>query len=439
MTIFKVENLNPAARELLGARWAMPQGEVEQLVSRVLQESFSADDRAAAAELFAEEANQPPYQMAGDGIAVIAVTGVLTKRYNLYTWWFGGTAMEHLAARLKAAENDPAVVAVVLDVDSPGGTVDGTKELADKIAAFNKPVVAFANGLAASAAYWCACRADEIMASSLAEVGSIGVVLRHVEYADALKDAGIKVSYITAGKYKRLANEAEPLSDEGRDYLQAILDHIYSVFVDDVASGRKVSVETVVKMAEGRIFIGQKALDAGLIDSLGTLEQAIARAGVLAVDGGESGRDKSGKDKSSETFSEAGESDMEIKDLTVEMLAAERGDLVETLEKQGAAAERVRIAEIKEAAFPGQEALAAELINDNIAADEARRRLMAAEKKSRAATAQAEVDEDKETFGELGPDGEAAAGGGGESQSKKEDALAAKMAAKGRKLMGVKE
>jgi len=131
--------------------------------------------------------------------------------------------------------------------------------------------------MVASAAYYIASAADKIFISGdMPPIGSIGVVTSHIDYSKMDERHGIKETEIYAGKYKRIASYVEPLSQEGREYIQDRVDYIYSIFVNDVAKYRGVSVDTVLKnMADGQIFIGRQALDAGLVDGVSTFDQLL--------------------------------------------------------------------------------------------------------------------------------------------------------------------
>ena len=176
--------------------------------------------------------------------------------------------MRDIASCLRRAAADSRVKAIMLDVDSPGGTVDGIEELAEAVSQVGlmKPVYAFADGLMASAAYWLSCSAREIAAPATAQVGSIGVILIHREYSKALEENGIACNIIAAGHYKAAGNAVEPLSEEMRSYLQAGVDETYDLFLKAVEKGRGVDREKSLTMADGKIFSGSEALSKGLID-----------------------------------------------------------------------------------------------------------------------------------------------------------------------------
>lgn len=214
-----------------------------------------------------------------DGVAIIPVDGAIAKRMNLFSQISGGVSTQMLQRDIEIALNDPKVKAIILNVDSPGGTVDGTAEVADFIFQNRgqKPVVAFSDGMICSAAYWIASAADSIhITGHTNNIGSIGVVASHRDYSGYEKALGFKTTEITAGKYKRISSQYEPLSDVGRADIQEKVDTLYSVFVDAVAKNRSVALETVLSdMADGRVFIGRQAIENGLVDGVSTLDDLI--------------------------------------------------------------------------------------------------------------------------------------------------------------------
>jgi len=217
-------------------------------------------------------------QVNGDGIKVLSYSGTIMKSNSGLNALSGGISTLQMKKDIQAAINDSSVDGIVLSIDSPGGTVDGTKELADYILSVRgtKPIVAYADGLMASAAYWIGASTDAIVAYDTTQVGSIGVIMTHLDYSGAAEKEGIKPTVMRAGKYKALGNRYEPLSNEAKELLQNDLDYYYSMFIDHVAESRAVTPEVVVGvMAEGRIFIGTKAKEAGLVDEIGGIEEAI--------------------------------------------------------------------------------------------------------------------------------------------------------------------
>ncbi len=208
-------------------------------------------------------------------VVVIPIEGLLSKSRGLFQAMFGGLALREISTLFKAAIADSAVSGVLLRIDSPGGAVDGVQELAREVFAArgSKPIVAYTDGMMTSAAYWVGAAADRIYISGdTTEVGSIGVVATHVDYSRSEAQQGIKTTEIVAGKYKRIASPHSPLTDSGRAAIQEMVDEIYAAFVADVATFRDRPVSIVnEKMAEGRVFIGAKAIKAGLVDDMSSL------------------------------------------------------------------------------------------------------------------------------------------------------------------------
>lgn len=214
-----------------------------------------------------------------DSTAVIQIVDIITKNPTFWDILFGSTSSVDIARQLKSALDDPSVESILLNIDSPGGLVDGTQELADLVYSSRgrKPIVAYSDGMIASAAYWIGSAADRIYISGdTISIGSIGVVATHREYSAWEKKVGIKTTEIYAGKYKRIASQYKPLSQEGKASIQDRVDYLYSIFVDEVAKHRGVSSEKVLKdMADARIFIGKQAVAAGLVDGISTFDNLI--------------------------------------------------------------------------------------------------------------------------------------------------------------------
>jgi len=215
-------------------------------------------------------------------IAVLPLFGPLTRRASMLTALFGGTSLEKWLAAFDKLVADSAVGAVVLDVDSPGGTVDGVPEAAEHIykARGPKPIVAVANAWAASAAYWVASAADELIVTPSGEVGSIGVWLMHVDSSKHLEMLGEKVTVIAAGEHKAEWNPYEPLSEEAKEEGQRGVDHYYSMFASAVAKHRGVTPAKVRNgFGKGRMVRAQDALGEGMVDRIATLDQTVKRLG----------------------------------------------------------------------------------------------------------------------------------------------------------------
>jgi len=334
-------------------------------------------------------------QINADGLAVVRIFGPMLRGASPYDLLFGDvTDMDLVTKALENAVESETVRGILLHIDSPGGTVDGTKELADFVAMVNevKPVQVFSDGMIASAAFWVASAAERITSTETAQIGSIGVVAMHVDESELDKKIGIKRTYVYNGKFKRIANDAEPLSEEARKYLQERVDAIYDIFVNDVAEHRGVSSEKIIGQ-ESKVYLSKAAQAEGLVDEVSSFNAAytslLRRVGImnkaeLKSDFG---------DLYSEVLSEG------MVGATKEDLEKAHADKVKEWMEAGGKAERERISDIQESAFDGQEKLVAKLIKDGVTADEARRQLIADQK----AKTQEALDEiEKGDTGDLG-------------------------------------
>jgi len=217
----------------------------------------------------------------GGAVAVIPIRGVIAHRMSAMEDSSGGTSAEGIGRMLRAAMADQSVGTILLDIDSPGGTVTGVSELAAELFAMRgqgKKIVAQVNGMAASAAYWLAAQADEIVSLPSGVAGSIGVFMAHKSLAKALEQEGIDVTLISAGKYKVEGNPFQALTEEAKAVMQAEVDAAYAQFVKDVARGRGVSPADVRNgYGEGRALTAKDAKAAGLIDKIATMDETIGR------------------------------------------------------------------------------------------------------------------------------------------------------------------
>jgi len=222
--------------------------------------------------------NRGPALAAGGKVAVLPVYGVMSPRMNMMTRYSGGTSAEQLGADITALARDPSVSAIVLDVDSPGGAATGVPELAAQIraAAQDKKIIAMVNHLAASAAYWVASQASEVVCTPSGEVGSIGVYMVHLDESQMYANAGITPTIIRAGKYKAEGNSLEPLGEDARAAMKAVIDDWYGKFTAAVATGRGTTVKDVRQnFGEGRCVSSAQALKAGMIDRVATMDELL--------------------------------------------------------------------------------------------------------------------------------------------------------------------
>lgn len=258
-------------------------GVIEEVVRlRMDGQRFTEDE--IAERLAAADAAAAPRQMAPPGtpgaLAVIPLMGVLLPRANMMSALSGGTSLQSFQARFRDALDSPDVAGIMIEVDSPGGSVDLVPETADMVYAARdvKPVVAFANTMAASAAYYIASQADEFYMTRSGEVGSIGVRMAHRDVSGALTQAGINMTEIAAPEFKTEGTPYQPLSDETIAYLQGEVDAVYGEFVQAVARGRNANPETVREdMGRGRMLRADDALAAGMVDGVATFDQAVVR------------------------------------------------------------------------------------------------------------------------------------------------------------------
>lgn len=224
-------------------------------------------------------------------VSVIPVLGVLTHRPGLESLFGMGTSVEEIRAHLRSELNDPSVRAVVLDIDSPGGTVAGIPELATEIRALRerqpKPIVAVANTVAASAAYWLGAQASEFFVTPSGSVGSVGIYAVHQEGSKHFEAEGITTTVVGIPDAKIDANEWTPLSEEARAHIESRAREFYGQFVGDVAAGRRVSAEHAeAHFGGGRMLLAKNAKSAGMVDGVATLDATVSRL-FKALGGGQ--------------------------------------------------------------------------------------------------------------------------------------------------------
>lgn len=221
-----------------------------------------------------------PGSKTGKFTALISMHGVALYDTEYQPYCFSTLLLSQVVGRLAA---DPQIETIVLDIDTPGGMVTGTQEAADAVfaAAKKKRVIGLVNPLCASAGYWIASQCSEIVGVPSADIGSIGVFMCHYDCSAMLADVGIKPTYIFAGEYKVEGNSSEPLSEEGKNWFQSEVDATYRDFIAAVARGRGLKPEVVVeKFGKGRCFAAPMAKKVGMIDSISTIQGALASWGV---------------------------------------------------------------------------------------------------------------------------------------------------------------
>lgn len=228
-------------------------------------------------------------------VAVVPLRGLIAGRAPMVAQSStgGGTNAEDFARAVTAAREDSGVKAVVLDVDSPGGTTAMVDEAAQAVfdARGSKPIIAQVSATAASAAYWIAAAADEIVVTPSGAVGSIGVYTVHEDVSAKLAAEGVKPTLVAAGRYKGEGAPFAELGDDARADLQRRVDTVYAQFVDRVAQGRGVTSASVRDgFGQGRMVLAAAAVREGMADRVATLDQTLARFGVSTSPPASAGR-----------------------------------------------------------------------------------------------------------------------------------------------------
>jgi protease-4 len=226
----------------------------------------------------------------GDAVAVVRVEGVILpgeSSPNLFGEDVGGAYSQDIIKRLKQADEDSSVKAVVLFVDSPGGSVFASDEIYLQIKAMSKPIIAAMGSLAASGGYYVSAPTQEIWASPHTLTCSIGVISQFVNVEEFAQEYGITTVTIKSGQFKDSGNPFREFTEADQALWQAMIDEAYAEFVRIVAEGRKMSEDDVRKVADGRVCTGKQAKEMGLVDNLGYLPEAIDRAAELGGISGE--------------------------------------------------------------------------------------------------------------------------------------------------------
>ena len=266
---------------MINSAWSILPEKLNEIL-RVVEAKQLGELKDIEAKLSLADASQAENRYTvNNGVAVIKIYGTLAKRMNIIAAVSGGTSYEMAGKDFKKALSDPAVKTILLDVDSPGGNVSGLMVLTNLIyeSRGKKRIIAFCNGLAASAAYYIASAASEvIMSDKSANTGSLGVIGLHMDRSKEYEQKGIRPTVLKAGKFKAVGNEYNPLSKDDKESLQAHLDYLYSIMIQDIARNRAVTTDVADnKMGQGRIFLGEQSISAGLADSIESFDSLLAR------------------------------------------------------------------------------------------------------------------------------------------------------------------
>ena len=212
-------------------------------------------------------------------VASVQVKGKLISQSSWLSRMFGMTGYDEIQGAVSAAAQEPGIDNILLDIDSPGGNVNGVAETGSVIKMIDEsvmPVSAFTSGSMHSAAYWLGSSAREIHATEMASVGSIGVIAVHQEMSELLKKEGIKPTVFTAGKYKGVGNPYEPLSAEDIAYIQKDLDQAYGFFINAIAENRGLTSDYVKEnSADGKTFYAKEGIAVGLVDSINSFQDVV--------------------------------------------------------------------------------------------------------------------------------------------------------------------
>lgn len=226
---------------------------------------------------------QPTRWTTGEAVALIHLDGIIAGTGSIYS---GIITPEYFADQLEQAEADTRVRAILIRVDSPGGTVAASQEIAMEVARASKPIVVSVGDICASGAYMVSAQCDEIIAAPTSSVGSIGVIAQIPNVAGLLDTLGIEFTVLTAGEYKDAGSPYRSMTETETALFEEYIDVSYREFIRMVAEGRSLPEEQVEEMATGWIWPGVVAEEMGLVDSIGTYSDALERAAELGgIDG----------------------------------------------------------------------------------------------------------------------------------------------------------
>ncbi|OPY62477.1 MAG: putative signal peptide peptidase SppA [Pelotomaculum sp. PtaU1.Bin065] len=223
-------------------------------------------------------------------VGVIYIDGAIASGQSGTGFLSSGCSAEEIAATLRRAAREPEIGAVVIRLNSPGGTPAASQEIGleiERLRQSGKKVVASMGDVAASGAYWVAACTDQIVANPGTMTGSIGVIMQTPNLEGLYDKLGISEQTFKSGPYKDMGSYSRPATAEERAIFQSMIDDIYNQFVDAVAKGRHKEVLEVKQLADGRVFTGRQAMEIGLVDQLGDFHDAVLLAGKLAGISGE--------------------------------------------------------------------------------------------------------------------------------------------------------
>jgi len=221
----------------------------------------------------------------GDKIAIINIEGAIVGGSGGFGIFGSASGADDIARQIRRAGEDPSVKAIILRINSPGGSAAASQELHAEVCKARengKIVVASMSDVATSGGYYVACASDKIVANPGTITGSIGVIFSQLQYSELLERYGIRANVIKSGKYKDIGSPFRNMTAEERQILQDMIDDIYIQFVQAVAEGRQMNENEVLELADGRILTGRQAKEVGLVDELGNFQDAVDLAAEMS-------------------------------------------------------------------------------------------------------------------------------------------------------------
>jgi signal peptide peptidase SppA len=259
---------------------------------RLFLEMKALGGEVSEEEIKSITAGKRPMQTVNAGrVGILPIFGVISQRVSGMERASGGVSTEEIGATLEDMANDRSLRAILMHIDSPGGSVAGVPELADKIRALGakKKIVAFADPMAASAAYWLGSQAQELTVSPSGQVGSIGVITQHIDITKYQETLGVKTTLVSSAPYKAEGWPEVALSEEARSEMQGKVDAYHRMFVGAIAKGRGLTEARVEKdFGGGRMIMAKDAVTRGMADSVATLETVLKRLGAYDGEAGAS-------------------------------------------------------------------------------------------------------------------------------------------------------
>lgn len=225
--------------------------------------------------------SKPASSLAQGKIALIKIDGMISDSDLSGPFNVIGTEPEPTIELIRRADSDLEIKAILLRINSPGGTVAASQEIYRELMRVSKPVISSIGDVGASGAYYVACASSRIVASPSSAVGSIGVIMEAPNYGELLKKLGVEMTVVTSGKHKDIGNPARKMTPEEMLILQSQSDLAYKQFTKDVAKGRRVKISKAEEWATGLAYPGEEAKKMGLIDDLGNYQDAIDLAAEL--------------------------------------------------------------------------------------------------------------------------------------------------------------